>query len=213
MIDYTKLGAEIMSAFEVDKDVGAPQQLSRPLTEDERLLIRAAITYTLGWVQPRADLYDAPVRELQAELDRRVREAVPPVVLFFGVFPPRPNGHFLYKPDGDWANKKLFLHTEREGYLYPSLSTRGHGRGTQEEGKLWHWYHPSKPITVLLSWDRSADKRGNCCASFVVLAEVSVGEALRLARAAFPDVFHRIEEHLGRATVLAGPVSQIEGGP
>lgn len=74
----------------------------------------------------------------------------------------------------------------------------------QDEGLFWHRHDVS--FTYLLSWDRSADHRFNCAASFIVDAIVTPGLALEMARATFPAVFARIEGHIGRSVELAGPV-------
>jgi hypothetical protein len=68
---------------------------------------------------------------------------------------------------------------------------------------LWHRVVDGR--MVLVAWDRSADPRGGCAASFVVDALVTPEHALELARATFHRVFARIEQHLGRAVQLAGP--------
>ena len=143
--------------------------------------------------------------ELLAELDARAKAASPPAVHFFGVWPGRPNGHFTWTPEGrQLAREPRVL---RRGYLYP-IDTRDRWREEQPEGIFWHWR--DSELTLLTSWDRSADRRGGCCAAFVVYRPMDATQALALARAAFPAVFARIETHLGRDVVLGGPTD--DGG-
>lgn len=86
---------------------------------------------------------------------------------------------------------------------YSTQESRAACARPQDEGLLW--YRIVDGRMVLASWDKSADPRGGCAASFVVDALVTPEHALELARATFPRVFSRIEQHLGRAPVLAGP--------
>lgn len=151
-----------------------------------------------------ADLTNVPTADLLAEVDRRTLAAQPPVVHFFGVWPGERAGHYRRDRYGRTAtgsdgNENI---PGRPLSLYPWADHRL----PQPEGQLWHWYHRGMGLTVLTSWDRSADKRGGCCATFIVHAHVTPEHALGLARAAFPRVFDRIEAHLGRPVVLAGPV-------
>ena len=153
------------------------------------------------------DLSAIPTIALLAEVDRRAKDAAPPEVLFFGVWPGTGAGHHIRVPCGDWypqpLRDRLGALTKARGsghlFLYPP------GSQDQPEGKLWHWYHPDEPLTLLLSWDRSGDRRHGSVASFVVLDHVTPEYGLELARAAYPRVFERIEAHLGRPVMLAGP--------
>lgn len=156
------------------------------------------------------DITTIPTLELLAEVDRRAREAQPPRVLFFGVWPGERAGHFVRNHHGDMVDDEGRVGFEssfgkvRHGSLYPWNAWRR----AQDEGKVWHWHHPARPFTLLTSWDRSADQRTGCAASFIVFAHVTPQHGLELARAAFPRVFERIEKHLGRAVELAGEVPQ-----
>lgn len=174
-------------------------------------------------------LADVPTAYLLDELDRRRLAAQPaeppepPRVQFFGVWPGERFGHYLRDRDGRKAWNEVnpsgrVRHTldgdpertsQRRGGLYP-WDTMGDGcRREQPEGKLWHWYNKGLGLTVLTSWDRSEDTRGNCAASFVVHAIVTPEAALTMAREAFPRVFERIEGHLGRPVELAGMAEVI----
>lgn len=150
-------------------------------------------------------LADVPSAELLAELDRRARAAQPPAVHFFGVWPGNHAGHFRRDSRGRMVKfeDSLGRFPAREAGLYPwSDWTK-----PQPQGKIWHWYDlVGEPLTLLLSWDRSADERGGCCATFIVHAHVTPEHGLALAREVFPAVFDRIETHLGRPVELAGSV-------
>lgn len=149
-------------------------------------------------------LADVPTPYLLDELDRRAKAAEPPRVLFYGVWPGERVGHYMRDRDGVLVWERIKIKTGRPGGMYPwDPSGRGY-RCEQTEGKLWHWYHKGMGLTVLTSWDRSADARMNCAAAFVVHALVTPETALALAREAFPRVFERIEAHLGRSVELAG---------
>lgn len=143
-------------------------------------------------------------RELLEEIDRRQRAARPPVVHFFGVWPGQSAGHYQRSATGLLLEGRDGCDGRVAG-LYPWVYWKG-DPAPQSEGLLWSWRHPTQPLTLLLSWDRSADQRGGCCATFIVHAHVTDEYALELARAAFPAVFARIETYLGKAMVLAGPV-------
>jgi hypothetical protein len=126
------------------------------------------------------------------------------VVHFYGVWPGNKAGHFRYKPDG---SRLRYEGVPARGplSLYPWDRWHGATDRPEDEGKFWHWHHPTVPITLLLSWDRSADKRHGCAATFIICDHVTPEVGLDLARAAFPRVFERIEKHLGRAPEFAGP--------
>jgi hypothetical protein len=143
-------------------------------------------------------LIDYTTRELFAER--------PPVVHFFGVWPGERAGHYRRERSGKMTNDHGDGIDGRQPLgLYPWNVFHGPA-APQIEGKFWTWRHPSKPLTLLLSWDRSADQRGGCCATFIVHDHVTDERALGLARESFPAVFARIEAHLGKPVELAGPV-------
>jgi hypothetical protein len=142
------------------------------------------------------NITDVPTETLLAELDRRTRAAAPPKVWFYGVWPGERAGHYVRDKHGN-------MQSVSRGY-YP-WNTR-ENRAEQNEGLFWHRHVDGR--THLLSWDRSADPRDNCAASFIVHDLVTPERALELARANFPSVFARIEQHLGRTVRLAGPTEQ-----
>jgi hypothetical protein len=159
------------------------------------------------------DLSTIPTLALLAEVDRRARASAPPQVLFFGVWPGSRAGHFVRDRHGSMprADYEGGVPKARDGGLYPwGCGHEWRQPGPQDEGKLWLWHHPQQPMTLLLAWDRSEDRRGNCCSTFLVFAHVTPEHGLELARAAFPRVFERIEAHLGRALELAGPAPVSE---
>jgi hypothetical protein len=149
---------------------------------------------------------DYTTRELLAEVERRQLAERPPVVHFFGVWPGERAGHYRRERSGKMTNDHGDGIDGRQPLgLYPWDVFHGPA-APQIEGKFWTWRHQSKPLTLLLSWDRSADHRGGCCATFIIHEHVTDERALDLAREAFPAVFARIEAHLGRSVELAGLV-------
>lgn len=56
--------------------------------------------------------------------------------------------------------------------------------------------------TMLAAWDRSADPRGGCTATFALQGEFEPAVALRIARETYPGLLARIEEHVGRAVTV-----------
>jgi len=144
------------------------------------------------------DLTEVPTAALLAEMDRRTRAAAPPKIWFYGVWPGHSAGHYLRDPHGQqiWNEPTV----GRSRYPWDSREIRR----AQDEGLLWH--HHTADKTLLLSWDRSADQRGNCVCTFIIDALVTPEQALAIARESFPLVFQRIEQHLGREPRLAGPV-------
>lgn len=151
------------------------------------------------------NLADVPTIELLAEVDRRTLAAQPPVVHFYGVWPGERAGHYRYNTHGKTLREGESVSGRGKLGLYPWDVWHGPA-APQDEGKFWHWHHPTEPLTLLLSWDRSADKRGGCAATFIVHEHVTPEYGLALARVVFPKVFERIELHLGRTVELAGPV-------
>jgi hypothetical protein len=153
-----------------------------------------------------AKLEDFSTVDLLAEVDRRTRAARPPIVHFFGVWPGERAGHYRRDVNGKMISYGAEGVPGRKCGLYPWETYCVNGAAPQVQGKLWHWHHPTEPLTLLLSWDRSADQRGGCCATFIVHAHVTAEYALERARADYPGVFARIETFLGKPLELAGPV-------
>lgn len=141
---------------------------------------------------------------------------------FTGVVPGELTSHVCRRPNFErddllgtpWCSpfirySLLDWHPYRDG-LFPGA--RG-GRSTtappvaqQEEGvfvrvlvaRLAATVRVSSDWTMLAAWDRSADQRGGCTATFAFEGERDGEEALRLARTLFPGVLERIEAHVGR---------------
>jgi hypothetical protein len=136
---------------------------------------------------------------------RRGAAPAPPGVWFYGVWPGERAGHYLHRPCGGrvWAVAEAFVRRNPRG-LYPVDFRDGDVSSHQPEGQLRVWRGDGEML--LTTWDRSADRRGNCCATFLLDRVMAPALALEAARVAFPLVFERIETHLGRAVELAGPV-------
>lgn len=143
--------------------------------------------------------------------DRRTLASLPPIVHFYGVWPGDRAGHFRRDRNGAIQRGRDDIDGRGPLGLYPWDVWHGPSE-PQTEGNFWHWHHPSEPMTLLLSWDRSADRRGGCCATFIIHAHVSPGHGLALARDDYQKVFARIEAHLGCPVVLAGPVPGVISG-
>jgi hypothetical protein len=120
-----------------------------------------------------------------------------PKVIFFGVWLADSSGHYRWDSEGRKVGYADSFEG-REGGLYPWVFWRSL-LVSQPEGLVWHWHHPDRPFTLLLSWDRSADMREGSCATFIIHAHVEPEREL------FPGVLERIEAHLGRPVGLAGP--------
>lgn len=144
------------------------------------------------------DLTDVPTEALIAELDRR--SPTNTACWFFGVWPGESAGHYIRDTDGRIEYGQPFSRAESE--LYPFRYWES--REPQPEGHVTHAIKTfgERTVTLLRSWDRSADQRGGCAATFIIDAAVSPARAMEIARASFPRVFERIEAHLGRPTRL-----------
>ena len=127
---------------------------------------------------------------------------------FFGVKPGKTSGHFCYVPgyhsyrrESDpktpWTLPEIAWMTPvAENVMDECWDKRdGQPEGEPRFTRKGGW------IAVTL-WDRSADRRGGCCAIFAFEVECNDAEALGLARQLFPGVFERIEKHLGREVRL-----------
>lgn len=142
-------------------------------------------------------------------------EIEPPEPIYFcGVRPGTRNGHHCQPSTGlvtPWGSVSaactlLDWHPDRDGLSYNSAIANGREhnyRGiTETEGEFVHlivggW-------TLIAAWDRSADKRPGCTASFAMPGEHGAEIALAFARARWPRVFARIETHLGASVTVRG---------
>lgn len=133
---------------------------------------------------------------------------------FFGVRPGDANGHFCHVPGLAWAERDAPLTPWASGY-HPIGERAAMKAAFDPGGRDRDWaYGTSTRIkqtegmpgfarkdgwTLVALWDRSADRRGGCCAMFAFHKELTDPEALACAKRVFPRVFARIEKHLGRA--------------
>ena len=126
------------------------------------------------------------------------------IVYFCGVRPGDLAGHHCVPREGEsspWAGERwhgplLDWHPDRDGPRYP----RREARVAQPEGEfVWH---QEDGWTLIAAWDRSADTRGGCSASFAVHALVEPEAMLALAREAHPAVLARIDAHIGRPATV-----------
>lgn len=136
-------------------------------------------------------------------------------VYFFGVRPGDSAGHFLHTEHYQTLYTSSPIRTPWGGETWPLLETEA----------LWDAFAPGKKPrspyqvpspqpegqpafarrdgwTLVALWDRSADRRGGCCALFPMDADIPDQEALAAAKERFPAVFARIEKHLGRQVEL-----------
>lgn len=153
------------------------------------------------------DLSAIPTADLYAEINRRLRseaEAARPLrVLFFGVRVGDTSGHFVREVHTDGrvggmlALRAMELDArfpaplrERHGSLYPwRYWERPDSQREQVEGVVVHELHDG--WTLVSWWDRSADHRGGCCATFLVEGAHTSAEAVALARERYPALFAR----------------------
>ncbi len=133
-------------------------------------------------------------------------------VYFCGVMPGTRAGHFCKPYDGEhspWGEPPgassgnrasgyplMDWHPERDGERAPRPDYLQRERPTETEGEFAHLIVDG--WTLIAAWDRSADTRPGCSASFAVHVEMDMGAMLALARLSWPAVFERIEAHIGR---------------
>jgi hypothetical protein len=121
-----------------------------------------------------------------------------PVVAYYGVWPGKGSGHYVYNQHGQHRADALellaFVSKHRPAGFYPWTiweAGRWSDKGPQVEGVFHFWV--GKDLTLITCWDRSGDSRGNSASAFLVDGVVSPAEALRLARKFYPAVFDRME--------------------
>jgi hypothetical protein len=112
-----------------------------------------------------------------------------PEVLFFGCYSNvRPGyyaaGHYLYS-----KHRRADARTDTPwGYKLDGGLLEGHGNKFQDDkyvvAKLDGW-------TAVSFWDNSGDSRGASNSAFVVHADITGEELLKLAREQWPEVFNR----------------------
>lgn len=107
-----------------------------------------------------------------------------PQCLYFGVWRKPAPGHYLYNPDGGWADGRRlpFLESILDAGLLPQKEPQY--EGYLHRALIGGW-------TILSFWDRSGDSRPGSNSSFLVRGEHSTADALEHARAAFPHQFAR----------------------
>lgn len=110
-------------------------------------------------------------------------------VYFFGVISADHQGHYLYDANGQavWSSKSLNLLPFRYAILDGGLLPPGL---VEEQGKL----HLAviNGWTILGMWDRSADTRGNCNASFIVEGVHALDVMIAISKDTFPNIWTRI---------------------
>jgi len=156
--------------------------------------------------------------ELRGALGLPARHAFRPDVIYFcGVQPGTKAGHYCSpsqpEPRTPWAESAMWgyalldWHPERDGER--ATGSRAHmlSRRPETEGEFAHlvvggW-------TLIAAWDRSADRRGGCSASFALDCELTGEDALKYARERFPRVFARIEAHIGKPVIVRPAVVAV----
>lgn len=138
------------------------------------------------------------------------------LLYFCGVIPGTSAGHFCYPnrgPISPWGAAApmvyplLDWHPERDGAKGPRLEYFQRGNPPQIEGEFVHVQ--AAGWTMIAAWDRSADPRGGCTATFAMDALLDMDEALSAARGAWPAVFARIETRLGRPVTIRTAVPAL----
>lgn len=125
---------------------------------------------------------------------------------FCGVRPGSSAGHFCEPPSdarspwGGHGYTVLDWHPERDGLRAPRRAFKDRGRPPEDEGEFVHLVLDG--WTLIAAWDRSADHRGGCTATFAVLGVLEAEEMLASAREQYPRVFARIEKHIGRSVTV-----------
>lgn len=111
-------------------------------------------------------------------------------VYFFGVKSSSEKGHYLYDINCQvvWGEKEQHKIPFRYSILDSGLLPPGK---IEEQGKL-HLANING-WTILGMWDRSADTRGNCNASFIAEGYFSIGEMSEIAKENFPKLWERIQ--------------------
>lgn len=138
------------------------------------------------------------------------------ICYFLGVKPGDRAGHFCYVPGylyaprdqmvySPWGNRDIRYQIEELKALaavglitFDKYGNQARDGRPETEGEPH--FATKDGWTLMAMWDRSADKRGGCMAAFAVNREFkSHSDALLLFRVRFPDVFERIEKHLGKS--------------
>lgn len=146
----------------------------------------------------------------------KVREALPDHdktqppdhAYFCGVRPGTKAGHYCEPSDGPsspWGESSLGYrlldwHPERDGRRTPRGDRMRRIVSGEPEGEFAHLIEDG--WTLIAAWDRSADRRGGCSASFAFGGEYTPQRALTMARDRWPLVFARIEAHIGRTVTV-----------
>ena len=142
------------------------------------------------------------------------------IAYFTGVRPGDANGHFCHVPGykwashtaprSPWAGERALVPLADNGVCGPATWPELYRPGTHygltklgaEEPEGRARTARKDGWTLLFLWDRSADRRGGCSASFAFDQDLDDHAVLETARKHFPEVFERIEKHLGRQVVL-----------
>jgi hypothetical protein len=110
-------------------------------------------------------------------------------IYFSGVWSSDQTGHFLYQPGSSyhiWENNLPRDFPVREytldGAFLPPYQPQVEGLATHLHINGW---------TLLTFWDRSADRRGNSCASFICRGTLDFDDMVAHCKNAFPSVWKR----------------------
>lgn len=111
---------------------------------------------------------------------------------FFGVINPQSRGHYLYDKNGQqvWSmreqNSIPFQYTILDGGLLPPGMPEEQGRLHLAVINAW---------TVMGMWDRTADPRGKCNASFIAEGIYTLDEMKAIAARDFPSQWARVHQN------------------
>lgn len=112
-------------------------------------------------------------------------------VLYFGCW--QETGHYPWLPGmiRGWEAQEQLPWKWLDGTLPPVL-TRSRSGVVQEVPQGHAALHWKAGWTALAFWDRSVDKRGGSNSVFCIRGTHSFGDAVRIARDAFPQVWERL---------------------
>lgn len=107
---------------------------------------------------------------------------------FFGVIDARKKGHFLYD-----SNEQQVWDKQRVNQIPFNYVILDGGLLVQPEEQCRLHLAQINGWTVLGMWDRTADKRGACNASFIAEGLFTIEEMEEIAKSTFPNQWNRIQ--------------------